>query len=324
MKSEQILFAMNDMDDEFVQETTLSAPMELNRTHRRRGLKAAIIAAVLIIAAGTAAYASGVFTAPFSIWKSKDAEPVPSWVAEYPEDVTVLDGQIVNTDQAGKITEIIDTINIEIDVSDVKTGSVQGPLKDEAAQVVWEKFRDDLSKGSINKDDKYYGSPYYKEFDSLKEAVDYIGSENYEGAYFPFEETETSVYVIGMYRWNYSTDILTDVPDGFDLQDIWVDYRGSNGRIDISEHDEVAIHGSQGGMYGFGGIPDDGTRQIETFSTSAGYNGTKMTNVEGRTDKYGITCIIVKNDCIYRIFISCEWADKAEADQIFTDWAEHF
>ena len=43
-----------------------------------------------------------------------------------------------------------------------------------------------------------------------------------------------------------------------------------------------------------------------------------------RGDEYFIEGCIVKNSCFYSITLTSDWADKAEADRIFSEWAENF
>ena len=373
-------------------QSTAQSMAERPRKRLGRRTLIAIIAASLVLALGVAAYASGVFTAPYGIFRTRDRQQN----AYNTENIEIDDsGSNVNTGTSiddeiyniahtekyivdGKEQDVIDIVTL---VDSVYVGNLTGPVKDEAPIVLWkalqefyEKQEPDPELSSIFREHydlilkhnnkeisdaeyeeqtqlnetklleffkehpvktkdpiEYMGclfngdGIYNKDFDTQKEAVEYIGIEGFGEQYFPFDGFKTRVTVYGDYYWEGKgeTDI-PERPESFSLSDIWVTIEGDRDGIEISELAQINLSEESTPGVRFWSVPDNGTKTVEQFTTSAGYNGSKITSVPGTSEKFGINANLVKNGIVYSIRITCDWADQAEAEQIFKNWTEHF
>ena len=426
MNSELILFALNDMDDEFIEEATqhvswnslIAARNGLGACsvssvvagsgNRRRRLRTALIAACLILVFCAAAYAAGVFTADFNIFRSRDTHNTNSVMndgqeqinnsapvnagsdgdashggSHDPSDNAYTESNLANqnddrADHSGMINidgEWIDSITITAMIQDAGFHSLEGPIKEEAPKVLlkclqefYEKESEELidifhemmdadekyTNHELSKDEyngrlelfrnkmhewsvqhpakepiEYMGceciseGQYHKTFNTQQEAAEYLGFKGYEAHYFPFGESVTDVMVCGGYFWDGKGATELQKPEGFSISMVWVFTKGSRDGIDVSERAELQLH-SGPGQYFMGGIADNGKNDVQLFTTTSGYNGSRVSPVEGASDDYHISGMLVKDNCVYHLRISCDWEKKGEAEIIFKNWTESF
>lgn len=321
MKEDRIINAMNNLDDDILidamSETPaiISAGVRRSRLGRRRLV--AIVAAVLIfvLAAG---FASGILTAPVSLFNSGKVEETTSHIYYYGTGV--------------------DLLGFRTQLASIRQSEIKGQVIEDAKQLFAEKIeKGDLHWHSVThpdgKTEREYDDYYMLEetvqFDNQVAALDYIGCKYYEKQYFPYDNCLATVSYFSTLKKDSSPRSL-DI--GCDLSVESIDER-------IAVKVSVEANWSRetidvGGKSFF----DDGTYALETFTTTNGLNGGKAykTGVrdgwvysriykeEGLPDLYEIEGFIIKNRCKYAIEISCPWEDSAEANRIFDTWAESF
>ena len=316
MINEKILIALNEADDAFIAESVPGIEGVSAAASRRRSkrLTAVIIAAALILACGAAAFASGILTAPFSIYRSKDAEVKhrTMTVNGVEVDFIDIDVQVPQISQS----EVRGALRTDLEAFMQKTMEFGGPTAD------WVNLGEE---GIYGRADGYHYEVWLnKEFDDQQKALDYIGLKKYEIQYFPYENYKAAV--------STACHATADSGSGFSGMDIgfcWYYVESLDEKISVELRAECSLinrkpkKGEICNM-GMGGFPDDGSMAVETFTNSHGYNCAKAYASDGSAEKYGIIGLVVKNNVLYSSSISCDWADKEEADQIFRNWAEHF
>ena len=328
MINEKIISVLGDAKDAFISESMpgITAAGSQKRARRNKRLMAAIIAASLVLICGVAAYAAGVFTAPFSIYKSAEAEvknrkmTIDGVEVEF-IDVDILVPVVDQKEIRGQIRTDITELMQEI--KDIET-----PAED------WIRLSKEGQYGCIDSD--YYEVSGEKLFEDQKTALNYIGYSNYREQYFPYDKYNVLVTYFAVLEKNGKTD-NPDITDcGYQISST------DDKRVSITLQAnsffvyKIPKDKERGICYtGMGSYPADGSVTVETFTNAHGYNGAKAyTNksysesplrpfTEG-SGKYSIDGGIVKDNVMYSISIRCVWADKTEAEQIFTDWAEHF
>ena len=313
MINEKILSALSDADDVFIAESVPGInSVPANRTRRRsRRFGAAIVAASVVLVCGAVAYATGIFTAPFSIYRSAEAEVKnrTMTVDGVEVDFIDIDVQVPSISQS----EVRGALRTDLEALMQKTMEIEGTTAD------WVKLGED----GMGRTDEYNCEVLKgKKFDDQQKALDYIGLKNYEIQYFPYEKC--TVYVYGL------ADTLREKGvSGMDIYDCMYEIKSPDEKISVelwTDCSLVYVMPKKGAIcyMGMGGFPDDGSVTVETFTKAHGYNGAKAYASDGSAEKYSITGLVVKNNVQYSSSISCEWEDKEEADQIFKNWAEHF
>ena len=313
MINEKILSALSDADDALIAESVPgkdSAPA--NRTRRRsRGFRAAVVAASVVLVCGAVAYATGILTAPFSIYRSKEAEvKLRTMTVDGVEvDFIDIDVQVPSISQS----EVRGALRTDLEALMQKTMEIEGTTAD------WVKLGED----GMGRTDEYNCEVLKgKKFDDQQQALDYIGLKNYEIQYFPYEKC--TVYVYG-----HATTTREKGVSGMGINSCMYEIKSPDEKISVelwTSCSLVDVMPKKGAIcyMGIGGFLDDGSVTVETFTNAHGYNGAKAYTNDGSAEKYSITGLVVKNNVQYTSSISCEWADKEEADQIFINWAEHF
>ena len=301
MKEDRIINAMNNLDDDILidamSETPaiISAGVRRSRLGRRRLV--AIVAAVLIfvLAAG---FASGILTAPVSLFNSGKVEETTSHIYYYGTEV--------------------DLLGFRTQLASIRQSEIKGQVKEDAMLLFAEK---------TEKGDLHWHSVTHPDGKTEREYDDYYLLE--ETVQFPYDNCLATVSYFSTLKKDSSPrsldigcDLSVESIDERIAVKVSVEANWSRETIDV------------GGKTFF----DDGTYALETFTTTNGLNGGKAykTGVrdgwvysriykeEGLPDLYEIEGFIIKNRCKYAIEISCPWEDSAEANRIFDTWAESF
>lgn len=322
MRNDQIMSYMTEMDDELLLEAAPGAcdMAALKKSRRLRSVKTLVIVLCAIAVFGGAAYASGVFTAPFSIYRSAETE-------------------VKNRQMFVNGVEV-DFIDIDVQVPVVSQKKIKGAVRSDLEAAMQETMKIEYNTSDwvpLSKEGQYgyvddvsYQVLYSKSFKGQKEALDYIGLKNYELQYFPYD------------KYKFDLICFASVFKGGEMEINHCDYSiksvNEKMRIELSASCPIVSGTPKEGdicNMGAGGFPGDGSMTVETFTNAHGYNGAKAyTNssmsewarsalTEGQ-DKYTIQGFVVKNSVQYSINIRSDWADKAEAEQIFDTWAENF
>ena len=313
MINEKIIEALNAADDAFVAESMPGVcDVPAARTYRRsRRFRAVIIAASLVLVCGAVAFATGILTAPFSMYISK-------------KDNTRMRIQTVDGVE-------VDFAEVDVWIPVISEKEITGPVRDDAAALLKEKQDKDEREWSLERSgegqpwekvyDDYYQVHGGKDFDSQAELLDYIGCKYFEPQYFPYDKVNAGV----VYNATLKDDKITIGDCNYTMESVgekiivktWTMCSFSAGKVK-----KGMVCGT-----GIGSFADDGSTTVELFTNPHGYNGAKGYANEGYSNKYEqyfISGCVVKNNCFYEINIYCDWADKAEADQIFQTWADNF
>ena len=310
MNKEMILQAMNGLDDADIMAAAPLTGAEKARVSRRRWTRVAVIAACLVVVLGAVAYATGLLDTAFTIYRSAES-----------------DEKMYITDENGVVH---DSVQILLEVAYMNENVISGPIRKDAAAMLKKK----QDKGDIaleyafdsNTGEKliydFYQVDGHTSFDSTKEMLDYIGCKGLEVPYFPYDGCKYCV--------DYAAELnKDDDPDKLKMFSCY--YR----TYDPDEGRKIKVELMGNMMLVPGDVPKDTTAKVgidgyiddnnhieELFTTRHGSSGIKIYTADGPGEWYAIHGCVVKNDFCYRIFISCDWADKAEADQIFQTWAD--
>ena len=305
---------MSNIDEELLSEA-LSETVEAEdsvraKRHRLSRRKIAVILAAALILVVMAGFASGILTAPVSIFNSGKVEEKTSHILYYGKEVDLL------------------AFETQIRAIDQKT--IKGQIREGINKLLSEKKENgDLHFHTVTypdgKTEKEYDDYYLAEgevqFSSQEEALEYIGCKYYEKPYFPYEKCLVTV--------SYSAVLKENKP--VSRSELGCKYFAES--IDEKVYVKVEI----GTDYGKGYF-DDGTYALELFTTASGLNGGKAYKTglrdgwvysrvyeeAGMPNVYEIEGLIVKNQLIYKIQISCDWEYQTEADQIFDAWVNSF
>ena len=310
MNSDKILFALGCADDELIAASMPQDGTARKHWYNSRGLKAAVIAIAVLLIGGTVAYATGILTAPFNLYRSKEVSTKTR--------ILTIDGVEV------------DFIDVDVKIPVISEKEITGPIRDDAAELLkdkQDKDERDWSWGRSSEDepwvkvyDDFYQIQSFKVFDNQAELLDYIGCRYYEPQYFPYDKMSAGVQYSAMLKDDKVTIDCTYSMSSVDERIrvyTWTECGFVSGKVKNGTFCNTGI----------GGFGDDGSTTVELFSNPNGYNGAKACANEGCSSKYEqyfITGCVVKNNCFYEININCDWADKAEADRIFDTWANSF
>jgi len=358
MISKEIIISMSDIDEKLLddvltdelpaseqkvidlvaeRQVAVSSGKAGRRSRKRLGRRsvAAIIAAALVFAFGVGAYAGGVLTAPIGIFRTRDTENTASEYIGTDDDGGMLPSDVGHTeryiDDDGNEQDL-DFIDIASLVRSPGLDALNGPVKEEAPQMIWKLHKANYRAGSAtgNTVVEYNGcvgsgiNNYHKTFDTQKEALEYIGHRSLGEQYFPFDNCKTTVNVGGDYWWeNKGKTELPDIPERFMLHSLELTTESAREDINVRLYTSIALSDSATPrLIGFFGLLDDGHNTTELFTTSAGYNGTKISSVYGKTSTCNISGYIVKDGCVCYIFINSSWQNRTQAEEIFNTWAE--
>ena len=314
MRNDQIMSYMTEMDDELLLEAAPGAcdMAALKKSRRLRSVKTLVIVLCAVAVFGGAAYASGVFTAPFSIYRSAETE-------------------VKNRQMFVNGVEV-DFIDIDVQVPVVSQKKIKGAVRSDLEVAMQETMKIEnntsgwvpLSKegqwGGV--DDVSYQVLYSKSFKSQKEALDHIGLKNYELQYFPYDDCEIRFTGEAIVYKSSETDKMEITHCVYGIMSV-----NEKMKIELwASCPLVSGTPKEGDIcnMGIGGFPGDGSVTVETFTNAHGYNGAKAYTNGEDSDEYFIQGLLVKNSVLYDINIVSDWADKAEAEQIFDTWAENF
>ena len=318
MKGEVFVMEINDIDDALIMASMPGSAHVKTIIRNRRILKAAVFAACMILAAGTVAYASGVISSPFHIYKTSEELSSPDKMTDYADEYKDNgNGADENDETSQKNTG---TINLVLFTGSVDVGELEGPIKEDALQTIAKQYNESYSPYP-----PYTGyNQFGKWFDSQKEALEYIGCASLEEQFFPFEDCEVAVVATGYFYWEGMPYNLPEKPDGFKLLNVNLYVRGEHDNINV-ELNTLVLYGKDGmpGNIGYFGV-DTSSTSVQLFTTESGYNVSKMSPFEGQSTNYNITGTLSKNKMIYTIRILSDWDKKFEADKIFDDWVSNF
>ena len=314
MIENKIIDAMNNIEEDLLIEA-LSETTETGvavRTRRRRPAqrKIAVIIAATLILMIMAGFASGILTAPIIIHNSGKVEEQTTRVFYYGEEV--------------------DLLAFETQVPILNQRNIKGQVRKDTNELLSEKKENgDLNFHTVIHTDgsteKKYDDFYLVEgetrFSSQESALEYIGCKYYEKQYFPYEKCIATVTYSAMLQENRAVS----------GSKLWCIYSVESVDEKIYVKEEIGTSDSKGYF-------DDGTYALELFTTSGGLNGGKAYKTglmdgwvysrvyeeEGKPNVYEIEGLIVKNQLIYTIQISCDWEYQAEAEKIFDDWVSSF
>ena len=318
MINDKMIDALAYADDEFISE---SMPLEgedaFKAPRRRRRIRTSLIAVCLVLVLSAAVYAAGVLTGTIGIYKSKDNQPGIA----YSKSVWTIDGVEV------------DHINVDALLPIVSEKEITGPVRDDAAGLLKEKQdKGELDSYEVRENENSpwhtvqsdeYIVDFSRSFSGQKELLDYIGCRYYEEMYIPGAISNASAGVTAaLFKDDDPSDCYIETCD--------YEIRSKYDNIDINTqvHMFFGVEPIKEGRNGFtslGGVIDDGSSSVESFTNANGYNGAKIyANEDSRWERYYIRGCIIKNGCFYSINIQCDWADKSDADKVFDTWAEHF
>jgi len=303
--------AVNDLDDAVI---IAAAPLTGEakvRLNRRRWTRAAIVAACLMLGCGVAAYAAGLLDSVFTVYRSAESE-VKMYI--------IRDGVTY------------DSVQVIMEVGYKNEKAIRGPIRKDAAALLKEKqntgdgaleyaFDGDTGEKIIY---DFYHVGNHASFDSSKEMLNYIGCKDLEVPYFPYDGCK------------YCVDYDACLNKDDDPQKLTIDYC-SYRTYDPDNTRKIKVELNANMCLVPGDMPKDETAKVciadyiddnnnieETFTNRHGYSGIKIYKADGASEGYGILGCVVKNNFDYRIYINCDWADKAEADQIFETWVDSF
>ena len=319
MKEEHFLIFLNLADDKYILEAMPDSVIAMPLANHRKWLKAAVIAVCVILAAGTVAYATGIISSPFHIYKTSEELSSPDQMTDFADDYKDNSNSIVdNTENSEEKRE---TINLMLFTEGIDAGAIKGPIKEDALQTIGKQYNESYSPYPPYTGYNHYG----RWFDSQKEALDYIGCDYLEEQYYPFDQPEIVVAVEGHFSWMGMPYNLPEKPDAFILDSVRLYIRGKNEGISVNLETIIPqfLEGTQGNI-GYFGVQNDGSTSVQIFTTASGCNATKMNPVVGHSSNYYVVGMLSKNYMVYNIRIDCDWEKKTEADQIFNNWVSHF
>ena len=302
MTEDRIINAMNNLNDDILIDAMSETPVAVSAGGRRPRLSrrrlVAIVAACLVLGCGAVAYATGLLDSVFDIYRSAESEN---------KMYIIKDG--VNYDQ----------VQVILETAYKNEKELKGSIRKDAAKLLKEKQN---TEEEVIRD--FYQTEGHVSFDSAKEMLDYIGCKGLEVPYFPYDNCKYSVDYSALLNKDDSINKLTIDSCGYYTYD-----PDENRKIKVKLLGDMClvpgvVSKDMIAKVGIASYIDDGTNAEELFTTKHGSSGIKGYTIEGKTEHYGIQGCVVKNGFFYRILISCNWADKAEADRIFQTWAESF
>ena len=309
MNEYQFLNCINDADDQYIIEAAPGGVISMQRKNRRGVLKAAVIVVCAVLAAGTAAYATGAITVP--IQAEKEAAAAASKIRE-PNENNIGRVQVIymGKDEPYGLSVDgvrVDSIDFDTFLYNVNSDELKGP------------FGDLIRENCTNKPNPVMDPIYSVPFSSLRDALNYIGCDRIDIPYFNFDGSEQS----GVSIWDGSG---LRVYDGVPYISGTINF-GTSGS---AEGLEVSLHGSftlginteNPGSRGYKGLLDDGNYEISEFDSKS---GTPIVQCIHRGDSPSFFALTAKNDILYTISIGINDADaEAKAVKILHDWAEQW
>ena len=317
MTSEKLIESMTDVCDSYISDAQpgIHDARKSFGHHKRRRVEAAILVAVLVLAGSIAAFASGIITIPFSLYKSSDVQTKTKTM--------IIDGVEVDSIEVSALTPA------------VYSKEITGAIMDDARQILKQKIENSSTLINYDGSGRPVDTGVYevsggKEFASQQEALDYIGCKYYEAMYYPFDNAQVFV--------NYNATVSKDTQiDQMLLNTCMFDVRSTDSDIIINEHAFISFHPSKNGKYchtGLGEYPDDGSWDVSLYTNRNGYNGAVAKSIVPldqkhnfgwpKADAYVSSAAIAKNNAFYSILVVADWEDRAEAENIINTWLEHF
>ena len=322
MIGEKVLDALTETEDLFILDAAPGSHVSgqaaaaggsfKSRSLKRKRLTAVLIAATLVLALGAIAFASGVITLPFSLYRSSEVN------AE--RRTMTIDGQQV------------DFIAVDVYALPVHPNVIKGPVMDDARKILKDKIESRKMHVQYDQDGNKEVLDLYevsdgRTFATQEEALEYIGCKYYEKMYYPYDKGEVFVNFGGMAPEGCS-------PDDFLLEYCQFEIRSIDEKIYVEEHARIFFNPFKDARCRTDGTYiDDGTWTVSLATNPNGYNGvvTKNTVPLGRDSGFTTKdnsavfgAMLAKNNCIYSIGTICDWADRQKAEEIINTWFNSF
>ena len=183
------------------------------------------------------------------------------------------------------------------------------PMKDlkgevnEASEIIPEQFREHMPY------DNWFPGNYRGELDSAEEAAAYIGYSGLQTPYFPYNDADTEVSVIGKSDGSFSQiTIMTDNYKEKVMVQSWTTL--------FTESYDQDVFDSENHLAAGAALPSD------AFTTKAGLLCLVFESNAEAANRKGMTAYICTGGILYTCHTSFNSKDRDAAKQIIHEWAE--